>query len=244
MSTPKEVIDKVVFGGLYKVKSGTWQTGYNDQCYCLAVPVMDDKGYLWMQDTYQIDSPWYSKEKNGVDNKTDAAILQICSFGEGYNGWCVKKARANYYYKNQMQIMSEYDLSHFELICDLHDYHWIGHEDYRDYKPEDVIHDCPLYFEHGYSWNLGRAKGGILVRNGAKKDSARMLEAEIQDVYSWFHYPRGERTTQRLDIAVQRCIEDGTMTEELIEKVRVVKALNDRLNEMSKEFAEFKKSIK
>lgn len=29
MQTPKEIIDKVVFGGLYKVKPGTWAMGPN-----------------------------------------------------------------------------------------------------------------------------------------------------------------------------------------------------------------------
>lgn len=250
MQTPKEIIDNVVFGGLYRVKPGTWQMGpngwmVNDQCYCLAVPVMDDGGRLWMQDTYQLPFPYYNSDEDGVDNKTDAAILRICSFGEGYDGWCVKNARCNYYYKNQMWIMNEDDLSHFELICDLHDFRWIGRDDYRDYMPEDIVHDCPLYFEHGYSWNSGRTKGGILVRKGAKKNSVQMLERAIADVESDFHWPRwaGGYVTNSLDAEERKCIENGSMTNELAEKVRIVRTLNDRLKEMEDEFGKLYRSL-
>lgn len=250
MSTPRELIDKVVFGGLYSVKSGTWDNGINgwcanDQCYCLAVPVMDDKGNLWMQDTYQLDFPHYNKEKDGVDNNTDAAILRICGFGEGYNGWCVQRARANYYYNNQMKIMSESDLSHFELICDLHDYHWIGHEDYRDYKPEDIIINCPLYFEHGYSWSRGRAAGGTLVRKDAKKNSVQMLERAISDALADFHWPRCsfKSNMNSVEVCKERCVNDGSITDELYKKVDIVNALNSKLNDMEKEFKELYDSL-
>lgn len=250
MQTPRELIDKVVFGGLYKVKFGTWPMGsngwmVNDQCYGLAVPVMDGEGKLWMQDTYQLPFPHYNSDKDGVDNKTDAAILQICSFGEGYNGWCVRNARCDYYYKNQMLIMTEDDLSHFELICDLHDYRWIGYENYRDYMPEDIIHNCPLYFEHGYSWDSGRAKGGILVRKGAKRNSVQMLERAISDVMSDLCWPSwaGEYMTNSLDVEERKCIENGGITDKLAEKVRIVRTLNGKLKEMEDEFGKLYRSL-
>lgn len=242
MPTPKEIIDKIVFGGLYNVKGGTWNSngGLNDQCYCLAVPVMDDDGNLWMQDTYQLERP----NMKGYDNITDAAIHEICSFGEGYSGWCVKRARSNYYYKNQMKIMTENDLSHFKLICDLHDYRWLhGVEDYRDYKPEDIIHRAILFNEHGFKWDYGTC-GAILVRKDAEKDPVLMLQRAIDNAYSDFKWPRGSFRMHDINEEEQRCYEDGVMTYELANKINAVRALNEKLNQMRKEFEEAYDAVK
>lgn len=241
MATPKEVIDKVVFGGLYDVKGGTWDRdgGLNDQCYCLAVPVMDEDGNLWMQDTYQLERP--SRKNN--ETITDAAIREICSFGEGYNGWCVRRARSNYYYKNQMEIMTEDDLSHFELICDMHDYRYLEPwEDYRDYKPEDIVHRAILYNEHGFNWDYGTC-GVILVRKNAEKDPVRMLKRATQNVYSDFKWPNGSWRIKDLDEEEKRCIDDGSLTEELAKMVEAARILDGKLKEMREEFEKLYNSI-
>lgn len=236
MPTPKEIIDKVVFGGLYEVKSGTWNSsgGFNDQAYYLAVPVMDKDGNLWMQDTYQLERP----SMKGDKNITDAAIRQICSFGEGYSGWCVNHARFNYYYKNQKQIMDDDDLSHFELICDMHDYRGLEPwEDYRDYKAEDVVHRVILFNEHGFRWDYGTC-GATLVRKDAEKDPVRMLERAIDNAYGDFHWPRGSFRIKDVQDEWDRCIENGCMTDELSLKVCTVLDLNNLLNNMEREFNE------
>lgn len=237
MATPRHIIDKVTFGGIYKVDYGTWPNGSsNDQCYYIAVPVMDDVGNLWMQDTYQLDRPCYKSNK---DNVTDLAIAMICEFGEGYSGWCVKHARFNFYYKNQMRVETDKDLSHFNLIADLHDYHWIGHEDYRDYDENDILFNIPLFFEHGYSWNYGRAKGGVLIKNGAQKQCQKMFSRAVSDVMGRFVWPdyASDYFVEKVDKEAKRCEDSGVMTEEMKEKERYVKMLNDKLREMRSEFS-------
>lgn len=246
MATPQELIDKVVFGGLYEVKSGTWERSpngwiVNDQCYGWAVPIMDDNGNLWMQDTYQLPHPTHLNGKS----KTDAAIEDVCNFGPGYNGWVVKKAIGDYCYKNQMKIESEDDLNHFKFIADLHDYRGLDiGEYYRDYQSEDLIHGVQLYFEHGYDWEYGPV-GVTLIRKNAKKNSICTLNRVIDNAYSEFRWPRGcsNLSIHKIDEAVKACTEDGTLTDELSMKVSAVKILNGKLNDMLEEFESFYKLI-
>ena len=246
MATPQEIIDKVVFGGLYKVKSHTWprmnQLFENDQCYLWAVPIMDDKGNLWMQDTYQLP---YPSSLNGK-SKTDAAIDDVCSFGPGYNGWVVKRAIGDYYYKNQRKIESEDNLDRFEFVADLHDYRGLKTgEDYRDYKSEDLIRGVQLYFEHGYSWNYGPA-GVILVRKGAEKNSKCILNKAIDDVNSALKWPRGAYGTyiENLTDAIEKCAQDGNLDDKLHKKAYDALAMSEKLDEMNKELNKFYNELK
>lgn len=246
MATPQEIIDKVVFGGLYKVKSHTWprmnQLFENNQCYLWAVPIMDDKGNLWMQDTYQLP---YPSSLNGK-SKTDAAIDDVCSFGPGYSGWVVKRAIGNYYYKNQRKIESEDDLDHFEFVADLHDYRGLkAGEDYRDYKSEDLIRGVKLYFEHGYSWNYGPV-GVVLVRKDAEKNSKCILNKAIDDVNAALKWPRGayNGAILRLTDALEKCVKDGDLDDKLYKKAYDALAMSDKLDEMNKEFNKFYDKLK
>lgn len=243
MSTPKDIIDKVVFGGLYKVKSGTWNNngGLNDQCYYLAVPIMDDNGDLWMQDTYQLKFP---SMKNG-QTLTEAAIERLFEFGDGYGGWAVKEARYNYYYKNQMKITSQWQLDHFELIADLHDYRpFKPGEDYRDYNDDDVLHGVKLYFEHGYSWNYGSV-GVKLVRKDAKKNPVCVLESAIQDVNGNMEYPLGASSyrIKKMNEAEKICINEGLMNDELGHKLHQVRTIQWKLEKMRDELDELIKDM-
>lgn len=247
MATPQEIIDKVVFGGLYKVKSGTWKMSpngwmVNDQCYLWAVPIMDDKGNLWMQDTYQLPYPYRLNGKS----KTDAAIDDVCSFGPGYSGWVVKRARADYYYKNQMMIASDDDLSHFEFVADLHDYRGLKTgENYRDYKSEDLIHGVKLYFEHGYSWDYGPV-GVILVRKDAEKNSKCILNGAIDDVLAELRRPHGAYgwAISKLTNALERCADDGSLDDKLHKKAYDALALSEKLDELNKEYNTFFDELK
>lgn len=241
MATSQEIVNKVVFGGLYKVKAGTWKGGsLNDQCYCLAIPVMDSDGNLWMQDTYQLDRP----HKDSGENISDAAIREICGFDEGYNGYCIKRARWDYYYKNQRKIVTEDDLNGFDLICDLHYYRALEPwEDYREYKSEDIVHRAILFNEHGFNWDCGGALGATLVRKNADKDSVCMLNKAIQDAYSNFKWPNGWWNIKEVDNAVKNCAEEGTLTDELSVKASAVKMLDGKLKEMRAEFESFRKML-
>ena len=246
MATPQEIIDKVVFGGLYKVKSHTWprmnQLFENDQCYLWAVPIMDDRGNLWMQDTYQLP---YPSSLNGK-SKTDAAIDDVCSFGPGYSGWVVKRAIADYYYKNQKQIYFEDDLNSFEFVADLHDYRGLKTgEDYRDYKSEDLIRGVKLYFEHGYSWDYGPV-GVILVRKDAEKNSKCILNKAIDNVNAALKWPRGAygMDIKNLTDALEKCAQDGSLDDKLHKKAYDALAMSEKLDEMSKELNKFYDELK
>ena len=62
------LIDKVIFGGVYRVPSGQWD---NNQSNRMCVPVVDEKGNLWMQDTYQIQRPNLKPEEKYCYRRTD-----------------------------------------------------------------------------------------------------------------------------------------------------------------------------
>ena len=236
MVTPQEVIDKVVFGGLYMVKGGTWSSngGFNDQCYNIAVPIMDSDGNLWMQDTYQIDRP--SRKADNGESISDAAIRQICDFGESGNDYFLKRAR-EYYYRNQRKIMNEDDLSRFVLICDLHDYRALNPwEDYREYKNKDIIHNAVMYRAHNFDWDSGRTLGATLVKKDAQKNPVNILKKEIEDAYGGFKYPDGYWGIDKIDEALELCKSDGSLNDELRFKAAVVKTLDGKLKEMHDEF--------
>lgn len=244
MAAPQEVIDKVVFGGLYKVRGGVWNSngGLNDQCYYWAVPIMDEDGNLWMQDTYQLP---YPHGLNGRSN-TDAAIDAVMKYGPGYNGWAVKRARGNYYYNNQRKIESEDDLRGFELVADLRDYRGLNTgEDYRDYKSSDLIHGVKLYFEHGYSWNYGPV-GVILVRKDARKTPRCMLNRAIDDVMAELRTPHGAygMAVSSLTKAIEMCAEDGSLDDKLHKKAYDALALSEKLDELNVEYNRFFDELK
>ena len=168
----------------------------------------------------------------------------MCSFGPGYNGWVVKRAIGDYYYKNQRKIESEDDLDRFEFVADLHDYRGLKTgEDYRDYKSEDLIRGVQLYFEHGYSWNYGPV-GVILVRKDAEKNSKCILNKAIDDVNAALKWPRGAYNTKQLTDALEKCAQDGNLDDKLHKKAYDALAMSEKLDEMNKEFNEFYNKLK
>lgn len=247
MDTPQEVKDAIVPGGLYKVKLGVWPMGHNglwtnDQAYNLAVPVHDENGDIWMQDTYQIK---YYECKKGL-SRTDSAILymiNLCS--EDYKGWVVRQAKGDFYFKNQKKLTSLSDLDGFILLGDLHDYRGLkSGEDERDYEKKDLLHHVKLYKEHGFSWTYGDI-GVTLVRKNAVPNSALALKAKIRDVYNSFYYPDGASYLylSYIDEYEEKCKSNGTLTDELKNELFVVRSLNEKLNEMRKEFNKYRTEL-
>ena len=228
------LIDKVIFGGIYRVPSGQWG---DDQSNRMCIPVVDEKGNLWMQDTYQIQRPSMKPEDESV---TDAQIRVMISYGDGKHSWCLNRARGNYYHKNQTMITSESELARYELIADLRDYRGLKKgEDYRDYKSDDVIGGIRLFFEHGYSWTYGNI-GVYVVRKDAVKNNVALLKKYTQDLHrnmntpsSFGHYADNVSKTL-VDV------EDTEDNHEAIIEARYALMLHNKLCEMKEEFEQFR----
>lgn len=238
MNDKNDIKDLVVFGGLYDA-TGVWNynNGLNDQCYNLAVPAVDKNGDVWMVDTWHIESGWCTYSTNG-------AIKTICGFGKN-DDYIICCARYNSYYHNCMKIDSIDELNRFKLIADLHDYRALDtHEDYRDYKNDDLLYGVRLYREHGFKWGYG-TYSVRLVRKGAKKDPTKELERAISDMYSRFRYPScaWKSDIENLNKAEKKCIEDGVLTEELINKLHVVRSVNDKLDSMHNKICKYEKKL-
>lgn len=232
------LIDKVIFGGLYKVPAGQWNNGQSNR---LCVPVVDEKGKLWMQDTYQIQRP---SLKEGEDNVTDAQINRMILYGDGEHSWCLKHARDNYYYKNQAMITSKNELARYELIADLRDYRNVkSGEDYRDYKDEDVLHGVKLFFEHGYSWTYGNI-GVHMIRKDAVKNNVSLLKKHTNDLFGAMARPDSFAYQEdNVSSALER-VEDTEENHDVILKARYAIMLSEKLRQMRTEFERYDEGIR
>ena len=171
--------NKVLWGGLYKVKHTRWKgSGIpNDQVYYQAVPALDKDGNLWMQDTYQLSLPTY------VDGSaTLGAMNRIFKLKDSKSGdWAIRQSRGDFYHTGNEKITSQSMLDDYELICDLHDWRPLDKfEDYRHYDAKDVLHHIHLYKEHGYSWDHGDI-GVTLIRKSAQPVLLNKLNSSIFD---------------------------------------------------------------
>ena len=207
----------------------------------MCVPVVDEKGNLWMQDTYQIQRPSMKPEEDTV---TDSQIRVMINYGDGEHSWCLNRARGNYYYKNQAMITSEDELNRYELVADLRDYRGLKKgEDYRDYKDEDVIHGIKLFFEHGYSWTYGNI-GVHLVRKGAKKSNVSLLKKYIQDLYYVMERPYSSDFRADYVYESLKSVEDTEENHEVIAKAKCALVLHEKILEMRKEFEQLEADVR
>lgn len=223
--------DKVIFGGLYHVLHNNWN---NDQSYHLAVPIVDDKGNLWMQDTYQISFPSMKKG----ESKFEACVRRMVEFGNSEHSWLLKHISRNYYYKNQEKIHSEGSLDRYELIADLRDYRQPNGDEWKDYRPEDVVHGVKLYFEHGYSWSHG-AIGIIIVRKDAIKNNVQILHKCTGNLWGCIKYPeswnhRAEEVRNALEF-----VGDNAESHEAILNAKLALAMHEKIMEVRDECNKF-----
>ncbi len=178
------IYNNVCWGGYYRVKHHNWS---NTQSYGTAVPILDSKSQIWMQDTYQLRRP------NGVGRKdqTNNAIHRIIhEFPLGTCDYTLARVRSDYYYHNQEIIYSESMLfDRYELICDLNDYEYCD-VDYRYFDADDIIPGVRLYFEHGYDWNRGPV-GVTLVKLFSSPKLLNEFDASISDTFASLRYPSG-----------------------------------------------------
>lgn len=228
--------DKVVFGGLYRPLHNRWN---NDQNSGFCVPVADRYGDLWMQNTYQIESPYQGRDKN-----TDVQIQRMAEYGDGKHDRCLQRARANFYHPNQQKIADEEQLDKYELVADLKEYRALKpYEDAREYNDEDILHGVKLFFEHGYSWNYGWV-GVTLIRKDAAKNNACILRKEVYDLFSEMRQPYSSQYNFNKVTEALEKVEDNEENAELINRAKYAIELHHTLIKMEKDYDEANKALK
>lgn len=155
-------ISDIVPGDIFKVHGSVW--GYQ-QAYRIAIPcLVDDKGSIVMQDTYQLNNVYgYDKACNYINEcMTDAKT----------GAWAVNRARGDYYYKCS-SVLHDSDLADgtFEFWFNVNDFEEDKYCEASTYADEDWHDGVKLYFAHGSSWTYGNA--GICVR---RKNACKLPE--------------------------------------------------------------------
>lgn len=231
-----ELLDAVVFGGLYEAPHGRWG---HEQAYGLCIPVA--KGdELHMLDTYQVDRP----SMMGDETQTDAGIRQLTQFGKGYDGWALRHAKHNFYHNSQSRVRDLEDLENFKLLVDLTEYRGLKRgEDARLYRQEDIYERVKLFREHGYSWDYGSV-GVTVVKKDAEVSLVRELEAALQDTHRSFRSPSPAYNFSRLEEQVSFCEDAGILTDELEKQIDECSAIQALLTEQQQAFRDLLEKYK
>lgn len=164
--TSKELLDAIVFTGLYEPKNG-WSQGYlDDQYYGYCVPFRYKENKIVMVDTYHIK--YYSKYDNFVQKREE----------EKNNTRDFIPYVSDYYYKHYRIIDSIKELEEcFNLVCDLKEYHPVDDREYVKYKDEDRLENISLWFECNYFQN-----GCKLVKNNASIFYGRDIKVQLNNL--------------------------------------------------------------
>ncbi len=162
----KELLDAVVFTGLYKPKN-SWSQGYlDDQYYNYCIPFRYKENKVVMIDTYHIEHygnyDIFVQKREEEKNNTRDFIPYIY----------------DYYYKHYRIIDTIEELEKcFDLVCDLKDFHPVNDREYAKYKDEDRFENISLWFECKYSQH-----GYKLVKNGAKIFYGRDISVQLNNL--------------------------------------------------------------
>ena len=155
-------ISDIVPGDIFKVHGDVW--GYQ-QAYRIAIPcLVDDKGSIVMQDTYQIDKSYgYDKACKYInDCMTDVRI----------GAWVVNRASSDYYHKCSRVLHDSYLADGtFEFWFNVNDFEEDKYREASTYADEDWHDGVKLYSKHGYLWTYGDI--GICVR---RKNACKLPE--------------------------------------------------------------------
>lgn len=194
MELSKENIDKLIFGGIYRINYEDLKKwcpnqveGLNDQHYGIWIPVhsINKKGEenYYMIDTYQMSRDSFNNQYSNKDERYKSLLegLEKCSEGE-HGNWIAYKTY-DYYYSAIIKI-TDTNFHIFKLIADLHDYELSDDNECRKYNKEDVLHYIKLYNEHNYP------SGIVIVKKGAKINYQNKIDAKICDIRRWMKQPK------------------------------------------------------
>lgn len=179
----KELLDVVVFTGLYKPKNSWRQGPLDDQYYNYCVPFRYKEDKIVMVDTYHIthygDYDDFIQKREEEKEKTRDNIPYAF----------------DYYYQHYIIITSAEELEkYFNFVCDLKEYRPVNNRGYIKYKDEDKFENIPLWFECDYF------QGGCkLVRNNAEIFYGRDIKTQLNSLknntcYYFPHVPEYELT--------------------------------------------------
>lgn len=194
MELSKENINKIIFGGIYKIDSEDLKEwcpnqleGLNNQHYGIWIPVhsVNKKGEenYYMIDTYQMSRDAFDNlYSDNEDERYESLLkgLERCSEGE-HGNWVVYKTY-DYFYSAIIKI-TDSNFHIFQLIADLHDYKLSDDKECRKYNEEDVLHCIKLYNDHNYPYGI------VIVKRGAKINYQNKIDAKISDVKKWMKEP-------------------------------------------------------
>lgn len=220
-------ISDIVPGDIFKVNGSVWG---HEQAYRIAIPcLVDDKGSIVMQDTYQIDKIYrYDKACKHIND-----CMKVPKIGE----YTVRHALRQYYHKCS-SVLHDSDLADgtFEFWFNVNDFEEAKFNEASTYADEDWHDHVKLYFEHGYSWTYGDI--GICVkRKNADKLPERVLESIITDdilcdatftkpYVSTFAFNILDKLSKSYANAQQHCPKEGPRQEDYCYQVnRMYKAL-------------------
>ena len=164
--TSKELLDVVIFTGLYEPKN-SWRNGYlDDQCYNYCVPFRYKENKIVMVDTYHIkhygNYDNFIREREEEKEKTRDYIPYV----------------SDYYYKHYRIIDTIEELEKcFNLVCDLKEYHPVDDREYAKYKDEDRFENISLWYECKYFQN-----GYKLVKNDASIFYGRDISVQLNEL--------------------------------------------------------------
>lgn len=242
MELSKENIDKLIFGGIYKIDREDlrrWCPNQverlNDQNYGIWIPVhsINKKGeeHYYMIDTYQVSYSCFEGVFSSDRNKRYEGLLEgleRCSDGE--HGFYVAGNTGNYFYSAIIKV-TDANFHIFKLIADLHDYELSNDDECRKYNDEDVLRYIKLYNEHNYP------SGIVLVRKGAKINYQHKIDAKISDIRRWIERPRSasDYDMQELLKIEKEAIDNNAeynkqKLEEFIEYNKFIRNLEELLN--------------
>lgn len=164
--------DLIKPGDVYKYRCS------NNQGYGYMVPVKTSNGWDFI-DTYQLGIPWRKDGETG----DDASIRRIIELGHGEHDGYVSRAASSFYHRNARfgKTTVPCDL---RLAFNLNDYDVVSRRECDDYDSGDVIIFVPLYFEHHYNWNFGRALGLCFVRKDAEKSPVNEFRSLLEEASS------------------------------------------------------------
>lgn len=193
MKLSKETMQKIIFGGIYKVdmsKIGEYSKVYtnplNDQRYGWFVPVhyMNDKeDNYYMVDTYLIDRQLYDNlYTNDKSEYIDCLVNTLKSLSNADQGRRVFYMVYNHYYGCAIKL-TDTTINLFTLIADLSHYKLTDVNECRYYNDSDVVKGVKLYNEHNYP------DGIIIVKKEAVYSYNNLINAKINDVINYIRKP-------------------------------------------------------
>ena len=162
-------ISDIVPGDIFKVNGSVWG---HEQAYRIAIPcLVDDKGSIVMQDTYQLDKSY------GYDKA--CKYINDCMTNARIGAWAVNHARDQYYHKCS-SVLHDSDLADgtFEFWFNVNDFEEDKDREASTYADDDWHDGVKLYFEHGFSLKYG-AVGICVKRKNAHKLPERVLKSII-----------------------------------------------------------------